>query len=250
MMAIAIPLPAPGRDLMPLARFCACLLAALLPMIPALAAGGDPAGSAQRYEMAALPLDMALARFSEISGVDVLLRAPADGGRLSPALVGRYRPADALARLLEGSGLVARFTSDRSAVILPEAEAQQAWSRDVVRGRERRPLLNLDMMRVTAPRTIGGAPRGDGDEAFARLLVVAIRRMVMEGAMFEGGKAADMRIVTRIAEDGALYDVRIVQGSADQALDARATALLEGANLGLVPPEGLRQPLMFELSGR
>jgi hypothetical protein len=44
--------------------------------------------------------------------------------------------------------------------------------------------------------------------------------------------------------------VRVVLGSRDRALDARVRALLEGANLGLRPPLDLRQPLLFDVSGR
>lgn len=249
MILRAMPVTASAPRVLALGR-CALLIAILLVAQAALAAEDNPQSARRRYDIAAQPLDLALARFSEISGVDVLLREASVSDRRAPALAGLFTPAEALARLLEGSGLVARFTSPRSAVIVPADRANEPWIAPSGQGGGGRALLTLDMMRVTAPRMIGAPRAGDGDEAFAQALVVRIRRIVMERAGFEGGKAVELRIATRITADGALHDVRIMRGSRDRALDARVAALLEGAALGLVPPPGLRQPLIFDVSGR
>lgn len=223
------------------------MLALIGPLIPA--ASAQPAEEERSYSLPALPLNVALARFSEISGVDVLLRAPGGNARPSPPLKGRYRPAEALTKLLRGSGLSARFTSPRSAVILPSAEAHAPAAEESA-STPGGLVISLDMMRVTAPRMIGAPPPRNADEAFTRRLASTIRRIAIEKAVFAGGKKADLRIATRISPEGALYEVAVVEGSADAELNARASTLLEGAPLGFAPPEGLRQPLVFELSGR
>jgi hypothetical protein len=245
MILLLVPTAPPGRRMMFLGR-CAALLAILLVAQAALAQD-SPQSTRRRYDIAAQPLDLALARFSEISRVDVLFRQVNASQRRAPALTGEFTPAEALARLLEGSGLVARFTSAHSAVIVSAERANEPWIAPSGQSGGQA-LLNLDMMRVTAPRTIGARPRS-GHEAFAQQLVVVIRRFVMERAVFEGGKSVEIRIATRISSAGALYDVRVVRGSRDRALDARVVALLEGAALGLVPPSDLRQPLLFDVSG-
>lgn len=215
----------------------------------ALAAEDNPQTIRQRYDIAAMPLDLALARFSEISGIDVLLREPHADQLQSSAVNGLLSATEALNLLLRGSGLVARFTSASSAVIVPAEAAQAPWALGESDAAPGQPLLNLDMMHVTASRIIG-RQRPDLDEVFASRLVVAIRRTVIKEALFESGKSTDVRIAVRITPAGELFDVRIVRDSRDPQLDARITALLEGADLGIAPPDGLRQPLFFDLSGR
>jgi len=238
-----------GRGFLFLGR-CAILLAILAIAQAAWAADDNPQGERRHYEIGAQPLDNALARFSEISGVDVLLREASASQRRSPAVSGELTAIEALARLLEGSGLVARFTSARSAIVVPAERAGDPWIAPSGESGGGQALLSLDMMRVTAPRMIG-APRSNPAEGiFAQQLVVAIRRVVMERSVFAGGRTTDIRIATRIGSDGTLHDVRIVRESRDAAADLRLKELLEGLALGLLPPEGLRQPLIFDVSGR
>ena len=203
----------------------------------------------QRYDVPAMPLDMALARFSAISGIDVLLREPEAGKQRSSPVKGELSPVQALGILLRGSGLVGRFTSARSAVIVPASAAQAPWTPTRGPDAPDQPLLSLDMMHVTAPRIIGRSGPS-ADETFAGHLAVAIRRAIIEEALFESGRSTELRIATRITEAGELFDVRIVRGSRDSRLDGRIAAFLEGADLGIAPPGGLRQPLIFDLSGR
>lgn len=206
----------------------------------------------QRYDIPVLALDSALARFSEISGIDVLLREPAADQSMSNPVQGTFSPAEALHLLLEGSGLVARFTSGRSVIIVP---ANQAGARSRAPGTETgrnagHARLSLDMMHVTAPRMIGQTRVGHGNEEFARRLAVRIRSYVAQSAIIEGGQAADLRLATRISPDGTLFDVQIVKGSRRPELDRRIAQSLDGAELALPPPPDLPQPLIFDVSGR
>lgn len=214
-----------------------------------MAAEANPQTARHRYDIAAMPLDMALARFSEISGIDVLLHQPEAGQRQAPSVKGELSAAEALSLLLRGSGLVARFTSARSVVIVPVEAAQAPWPLRSGAAASSQALIDLDMMHVTAPRIIG-SPGPNADDVFARQLVGAIRRAIMEEGLFEGGKSTDVRIATRISRGGELFDVKIVRRSRDQRVDARIAAFLEGADLDVIPPDGLRQPLIFDLSGR
>lgn len=244
----SVPAMLPPRSILFLGRYAA-LLALLVIARSALAADGNSQSLRQRYDIPALTLDLALARFSEISGIDVLLREPSASQWRSMPVSGDVTPAEALGTLLKGSGLVARFTSARSAVIVPVEQANDPWIASSGRAGEARVLLNLDMIRVTAPRVIGSS-RSAGDVLFAQQLATAIRQFVTEQDALEGGRGSSLRIATRITPDGTLHDVRVVVGSRDQALNAHVAALLEGTRLDLVPPQDLRQPLLFDVTGR
>ena len=58
----------------------------------------------QRYDIPVLALDSALARFSEISGIDVLLREPAADQSMSNPVQGTFSPAEALHLLWKAAG--------------------------------------------------------------------------------------------------------------------------------------------------
>ncbi|THF67044.1 TonB-dependent siderophore receptor [Pseudothauera nasutitermitis] len=83
-------------------------LAATLPAIGlATAQAAEPAAAVQAYDIPAGPLDAALARFGQRSGVLLSYPPELTAGRSSPGLGGAHAIPDALARLLAGSGLEA-----------------------------------------------------------------------------------------------------------------------------------------------
>ncbi len=83
---------------------CAALMMAAA---PAFAQSPD---AARRYEIAAGPMDRALAAFAQQSGQQILYTAALTAGRRSPGLSGDYTAEAALARLLADTGLGFRRT--------------------------------------------------------------------------------------------------------------------------------------------
>lgn len=73
-------------------------------------------------DIASQPLAQALARLAEQAGVKLLYAAELVAGKTAPALQGRFTPAEALQRLLAGSGLRAR-TVDGGALAVEAAPA-------------------------------------------------------------------------------------------------------------------------------
>lgn len=220
--------------------------AALFATLP-LSAKEDPQPPAvRRYDIPAMPLDAALSRYSETSGVDVLLDEPNAAGRRSAPVIGSFAAPQALVILLDGTGLVARFTSRNSAVITLASRAGAPLAHVPETGST---VVALDMMRVTAPRLIG-TRRDLPDTGFLLQLAGRIRERLISGAVIDRARKPRMRVETRIRADGVLFDVRVAVPSADASRDARIVALLEGASLGIAPPEGLRQPLLFDVDGR
>lgn len=221
-------------------------LVALLLSAPVAANDDDRPSDVQTYNIPAQPLGSALPRYSATSGVDFLLDEPEAAGRQSSAVIGSYTPPQALHILLEGTGLAARFTSRTSAVIAPIGRAPNAATSSRQSGGA---VVTLDMMRVTAPRLIGSVEPPINLQ-FLHRLASGIHAAIYGANLAERGAGASLRIQTRITDDGRLYEVRIATPSADPRRDARIVALLEGRQLDLVPPKGMRQPLLFDVRGR
>ncbi|MCG2841373.1 STN domain-containing protein [Sandaracinobacter sp. RS1-74] len=223
--------------------FAAALLAS-----PA-AANDDPAPSAvHSYHIPVQPLNTALSRFAETSGVDVLVDESDAAGRRSAPVVGVFGPPQALRSMLDGTGLVARFTSRRSAVI-SRADRVAAADEAAPPAYRAGNVIVLDRMEVRATRLIG-APRQLMSGRFIADMASQIRDIMVTARVVGKGADSRMRIQTRIRPDGTLHDVRVAIASADPARDARIVALLEGARLDLAPPEGMPQPLRFDVAGR
>jgi len=75
------------------------------------------------YQVPAGDLGQALARFADQAGVTVLFQPEAVRGRRSAGLQGAYAVDEALRRLLDGSGLVARERGVNAFVLLPQDAA-------------------------------------------------------------------------------------------------------------------------------
>jgi len=82
----------------------------------AAAAPGDTIARVT-FNIPALPLADALAEFSRQADVRIRLDAAAASGARSHAVSGSYTAAEALRRMLEGTGLSARFSGQRTAVV-------------------------------------------------------------------------------------------------------------------------------------
>lgn len=214
--------------------------------ISAASAQEPPQQALRSYDIPAQRLSGALAAFSKASGVDVLLDEPEAAGRQSARIAGRYAAPQALTLLLEGTGLVARFTSARSAVILPRTRAE---ARAPGEGPDTGPVLALDMLHVTAPRLIGGA-RGDVPPAFLLAVAGEIRTLVVAAGLLDGVRRQRTRIRARIDPDGRLRDVQVAEPSDVPTRDAAIAALLERRQLSVAPPPGLRRALLFDVSAQ
>ena len=70
-----------------------------------------------QFDIRATPLPQAIAELSAITGLQVLYTEKSTFDHMAPALQGRYTASDALARLLAGSGLIARATGENSVTI-------------------------------------------------------------------------------------------------------------------------------------
>src|SRR5262245_9677726 len=72
-----------------------------------------------QFDIPTQSLAMALERYGDVTGREVLYNTALLEGRRSGAVKGSFSPETALTLLLKGTGLFARFLPDRSYVLVP-----------------------------------------------------------------------------------------------------------------------------------
>ncbi len=110
----------------------------------------DTTAPARQFNIPAQPLTNALSQFGRQSGLQVAFPSEASQGVRSNSVVGSFTPQQALERLLRGTGVSYRITSQGTAVVggRPSADASDAAGRPAADG-----SLVLDPINVTANRS-------------------------------------------------------------------------------------------------
>lgn len=186
-----------------------------------------------RFEIPAQRLDIALARVSQVSGVQMLYDSALATGRRSAAISGTFTVQEALVRLLAGTGLRARFTSGGSIVITQAA----------------RPDMTLDMLDVQASPNVGNPPPDPRALAYVEL----VQRDIINGLKADDSlSAGDYRISVRLwlDERGRVTRSEIISSSGDDRRDQNFSAALRTMRISQSPPEALPQPLRIEFRVR
>lgn len=96
----------------------ATMLVATAPAVLAQDAATGRSSGVIAYNTPSQSLTSALTSLAQRSGLKLAYNASLTQGRTAPALRGAYTPAQALSRLLQGSGLTYRFTSGNTATIV------------------------------------------------------------------------------------------------------------------------------------
>ncbi|MFC4256271.1 hypothetical protein GRI97_10920 [Altererythrobacter xixiisoli] len=149
-----------GRDLSAKARLGAMggmllTTSALVPSALALTAAMTVTAAAQdkaatrSFDIPAQPLQDAIVLFSRQSGIQVTASGGLTAGRQSAAVRGDQAPAQALGRLLAGTGLSWRMADDNTAVLEAAPQAQDG-------------SVQLGTLRVEGTSGNGGNTNGTG----------------------------------------------------------------------------------------
>lgn len=225
-----------------LAIVAALGVAAPVPWTPACAQEAPPPASGeQAYDIPAQSVSMALARFARVSGVDILYENALGSGRTSSPVQGVMSPQAALRTLLRGTGLSARFTEPKAAIVfltagpVPRAAADAA---DL-------PELRLGMAEVRASPMIG-TPDRSGYQRYAQAALLDIRGLLNDDPELRG-RVFRLQISLKVSPQGVIERVVLLRGSGDVGRDAHIRRLLLGRSL-TPPPVGLREPLYFEVT--
>ena len=207
-----------------LARRSACLglagAAAALP-IPAYPMPGDV-----HFDIAAQPLESALVAYTRTTGLAVLVRSGLTAGRRGQAVQGRYEPADALERLLAGTGLEVRYSSKQAFTLVAPAgdRGQAADVRATGDGTARRQLM-----------------------AYAGVVQATLMRSLCHWQPHDLGRyRASLQMWINRA--GTIGRVNLLATTGDKARDHDIESRLRGLVMDRPPPAGLPQPLTIILT--
>lgn len=177
------------------------------------------------FDIAAQPLDAALAAYTQATGMAVLVTSRLTAGRQASAVRGRLAPREALRLLLTGTGLQARYTS-ASAFTLVEAAAN-----------------------APAPRAAATAPSAAAVTRYAGVLQNTVTRALCQwtGAQF-GRYRASLQLW--IGRNGVVRQARVLSGTGDARRDEALAGVLSGLIMDTPPPADLPQPVTIVLAPR
>ncbi|WP_082886903.1 secretin and TonB N-terminal domain-containing protein [Achromobacter ruhlandii] len=204
----------------------ACWFAFGLSVLPpaALAQQRVADGAPIAFDIAAQPLDAALAAYTQATGMAVLVTSRLTAGRQGNAVRGRLAPREALGLLLAGTGLQARYSS-ASAFTLVEAPAS-----------------------APAPRASATTPSA-ALTRYAGILQNTVTRALCQwtGARF-GRYRASLQLW--IGRNGVVRQARVLSGTGDARRDAALAGVLSGLIMDTPPPADLPQAVTIVLAPR
>jgi hypothetical protein len=174
-----------------------------------------PPGNAQElrihFDIPAQPLATALEAFSGASGYQILMAETVSGTTRSNAVKGALPPEEALAELISGTGLEARVTGDRAAIIVRDADISSTSAASEKNGR-------------------------DYDATLQRIVMTALCR---DAATRPGPYRAALDLW--VASSGRVERTDLLGSTGDPVRDNRIEAALDGLGV-MPPPPGMAQP--------
>ena len=202
-------------------RRVACALVLLL-----LLAGGRPAQAESPLLSLNLPaqdLEHALQAYSRATGMAVLVDRELTRGRRSIGVRGRFTAQEALAMLLTGSGLMARYA--------------------------RSDAFTLQAPQVSPPTTSRGAAARSAariNNSYASALQQAIETSLCRSPLTRPGSFRAL-VQVWVNPDGVIEHSRLVSSSGDEQRDEALVRSLSAARVERPAPSSLRQPVTLLL---
>lgn len=199
--------------------------------LPQAALARDVSAASGTYDMPAMPLSDALARFGRQAGFHLNYDERLAEGRMSGPVRGALSPHAALDQLLAGTGLEPRFTRRDAFTIVPRAF-------------DARPDMRLDDLVVTAP-VIGVAKGTDYAWYGSLLLHECFKKLRLQSGL--KGRKYELQIYVWLDPAGGVTRLETV-GPTDQA---ETRQMIEEALVGLqvasLPPQAMPQPIRLRI---
>ncbi|MCF5044944.1 TonB family protein [Pseudomonas simiae] len=191
-----------------------------------LLAGGRPAQAESPLLSLNLPaqdLEHALQAYSRATGMAVLVDRELTRGRRSIGVRGRFTAQEALAMLLTGSGLMARYA--------------------------RSDAFTLQAPQVSPPTTSRGAAARSAariNNSYASALQQAIETSLCRSPLTRPGSFRAL-VQVWVNPDGVIEHSRLVSSSGDEQRDEALVRSLSAARVERPAPSSLRQPVTLLL---
>ena len=193
------------------------------------AADLGPAGDVRglvSFDIGPQPLSTAVRAFSDVTGQALLVDERLLVGRMSPGARGEFTPEDALRRLLAGTGLRERYTSDKAFTLMPAPEISVSMSNT-----------------AAAP-----APADSADTVVA--VYGATLQRAVEAALCRAPltRPGEYRLALQVwlDSDGEVQRLRLLGSTGRAERDKAVESALGGLRVD-PPPPGLAQPLTLLL---
>lgn len=229
----------------------AVLLASMQASLPDSAANtgsSPPAGREdQFYDLPAQPLADALEAVATRSQISIAFEPGVVSTRRSRRMTGRFPPQIALRGILAGSGLVARFTGPRSAIVYDPKQPSASINAEPANHATGRQAMTFDLAVVRAPQTIGQRDPA-AVNAYIHRAESAMRGMFVGDPAYRN-MSFQLRIALSVDIQGRIVRATPIRIHGGPVRDDDVARVVLGRDLG-VPPAGLRQPLRFDITGQ
>jgi Secretin and TonB N terminus short domain len=196
-----------------------CLMASSFAVLIQPAGAQSPEPEIQ-FDLPVEPLDTALEAYMQITGSQVLYRSALTNARVSTALKGRFTPTQALAKLLAGTSLTARYTTEGAFTIIPVSIVQPGAAREVAR--------------------------------YEAYLGDAQNRIIAALCSDVGTRPGTYRAALQfsINASGLIEDAVLLGTTGDRTRDQEIAAALHGIPMGEGPPTSMPQPVTMLITPR
>jgi hypothetical protein len=178
------------------------------------------------FDIGPQPLSSAVRAFSDVTGQALLVDERLLVGRMSPGARGEFTPEDALRRLLAGTGLRERYTSDKAFTLMSSVDA----NRDVTGAA---PMPPVEERADTLVASYGAALQTAVEAALCRTPLT---------------RPGEYRLALQVWVDGSgeVHRLRLLGSTGRAERDQAVESVLGGLRVD-PPPPGLAQPLTLLL---
>jgi hypothetical protein len=217
---------------------CLCILSATGPAhAQAVDASESAAIALFRFDIQAGWLGQALDEYSNLTGLAILIDS-ANAQHRTGALSGMYSAADALQKLLSGTGLQGRYADARSIVITASSDARQAVAAPDG------PDFQDSQDSVS---DIAGIQNGGADyRVYIGRVQQALRTTLCGSA---GTRPGPYRLALQLRFDarGRVERFRLLDTTGDAARDGAVARAVQAMAVGAPPPPSMPQPVSILL---
>lgn len=204
------------------------------------------AQSTAAFDIPPQSLMSAVETFAATTGIQVLYDRPVGDRPASPGVHGRMSPEAALAALLKGTGLVARFTDTRDVVLHPLESAspsQSAAPSDL-------PKLSLSPLRVEGAPVIEVGRDSDTENNLYAVLIRTDVRQALAKSVNTSRDTYDAILELWIAPKGEIQHVSVIASSGKALRDLAILKVVGDLQLDAPPPVNLPQPVRITVHAR
>ena len=186
----------------------------------------DDARGRMSFDIGPQSLSTAVRAFSDVTGQALLVDERLLVGRMSPGARGEFTPEDALRRLLAGTGLRERYTSDKAFTLMPALDS------------------GANVTSVT-PAAAAIETADTVVASYGAALQSAVEAALCRTALTHPGEYR-LAVQVWVDSDGEVHRLRLLGSTGQAERDKAVEAALGGLRVD-PPPPGLAQPLTLLL---